>query len=560
MKKVPISLPPYAILDKPLFNKGTAFTNEERDELGLHGLLPCHVSTIEEQVSRRYANFKQQPDDLSKFVFLSALQNRNEILFYRLVFEHLQEMVPLIYTPTVGVVSTDYSILYREHRGLYLSYPLKDKMESIINNFSCSDIDVIVVTDGERILGLGDLGVGGMAIPVGKLALYTLFGGIHPSRSLPIILDVGTNNKQMLEDPFYIGWQQNRITGSEYDEFIDRFVKAIKKKYPHVLLQWEDFAKPHSYTLLNRYRHQLCSFNDDIQGTAATALAAVLSAVNLSRGRLQDQRIALLGGGSAGIGICENIVRAIMSEEGITEKEARALFYVVDKYGLIHTQMKEADEKQKPFAQDFAKIKSWKVKDPSKISLLDVVENAHPTILIGVSTVGGAFTEEIVTKMAKHVKRPVIFPLSNPTALSEAHPADLIKWTKGEVIMATGSPFDPVAYNNKVYHVAQCNNVYIFPGVGLGLIASKASFASDQVFLKAAKVLSKHSPMLKDPYGPLFPTLDNLRSCSREIAIEIAKIVIKEGVSRISLKEEQVEKVIDETIWYPDYPIYTKKT
>ena len=556
MKKISQTLPPEEILNNPLLNKGTAFTEQEREKLCLHGLLPYHVSTIEEQVTRRYANFKRQPDEISKFIFLSSLQNRNEILFYRLVIEHLQEMVPLIYTPTVGVVSTDYSILYREHRGLYLSYPKKDHIEQIINQYSQSEIDVIVITDGERILGLGDLGVGGMAIPVGKLALYTLFGGIHPSRTLPILLDVGTNNKQMLEDPLYLGWQHKRIVGKDYDDFVDLVIRCIKKRYPQVLLQWEDFAKPHSYTLLNRYRNQICSFNDDIQGTAAVALAAVLSAVNLFKDRLKNQRIALLGGGSAGIGICKKILKAIMIAEGLSEKEARDLFYVVDINGLIHTEMPDIDLNQKLFAQDSAKIKKWKVKDPSKISLLDVIENAHPTILIGVSTVGGAFTEEIVTRMAQYVKRPVIFPLSNPTSLSEAHPADLIKWTKGEAIIATGSPFDPVEYQNKVYPIAQCNNVYIFPGVGLGLIASKASTVSDEVFLIAAKILSENSPMLQDPYGPLFPTLDNLRACSRKIAIGVAKQVIREGASYAQLKENEVEKVIDQTMWYPEYPTY----
>lgn len=556
MKKIPLSLKPEDILDKPLLNKGTAFTEEEREALGLHGLLPYHVSTIEEQVKRRYANFNQQPDELSKFLFLSSLQNRNEILFYRLVLEHLQEMVPLIYTPTVGVVSTDYSILYREHRGLYLSYPHRKCMEEVINRYSRSDIDVIVVTDGERILGLGDLGVGGMAIPVGKLALYTLLGGIHPSRTLPVMLDVGTNNKQMLQDPLYIGWQQPRISGKEYDAFVDQFITCIKKRYPHVLLQWEDFAKPHSYTLLNRYRKQLCSFNDDIQGTAATALAAVLSAVNLSKQGLKNQRIALLGGGSAGIGICNKILQAIVREEGLTEKEARSLFYIVDIHGLIHTGMENLDPNQQPFAQEIDKIRKWKVKDPSKISLLEVIENAHPTVLIGVSTVGGAFTEEMITKMASYVKRPVIFPLSNPTSLSEAHPADLIKWTEGEAIIATGSPFDPVNYNNQIFPIAQCNNVYIFPGVGLGLIASKATFVSDQVFLTAAKVLSRNSPMLQNSYAPLFPTLDKLRACTRSIAIEVARVVVKEGLSGNSLKEEEVERAVDATIWYPEYPTY----
>lgn len=558
MKKISLSLKPEDILEKPLLNKGTAFTEQERNELGLHGLLPYHVSTIEEQVKRRYANFNQQPDELSKFLFLSALQNRNEILFYRLVIEHLQEMVPLIYTPTVGVVSTDYSILYREHRGLYLAYPHKQKMEEIIDHYARKEIDVIVVTDGERILGLGDLGVGGMAIPVGKLALYTLFGGIHPSRTLPVHLDMGTNNKQMLNDPLYIGWQHPRISGKEYDDFVEQFIRCIKKRFPNILLQWEDFAKPHSYTLLNRYRNQICSFNDDIQGTAATALAAVMSAVKLSGGNLKNQRIALLGGGSAGIGICNKILKAIIAEGGISEKEARELFYVVDINGLIHTHMKEIDNNQRPFAQDYTRLQKWKVKDSGKISLLEVVENAHPTILIGVSTVGGAFTEEIVTKMAHFVKRPVIFPLSNPTSLSEAHPADLIKWTKGEAIIATGSPFDPVTYNNGIFHIAQCNNVYIFPGVGLGLIAAKATNVSDDVFLIAAKVLSDNSPMLQDPYGPLFPTLDNLRACTRKIAIAVAKQVVREGASSIHLKEDAVEKAVDQTMWYPEYPIYCK--
>ncbi len=559
MKKVPIDVPGSYLLEDPLLNKGTAFTEEERNELGLLGLLPFHVSTLEQQVKRRYANFCEQPNALSKYVFLNALQNRNEVLFYRFVLEHVDEMMPLIYTPTVGSVSTNYSLLYREQRGLYISYPHKDKIEEMVANFPRTDIDVIVVTDGERILGLGDLGIGGMAIPVGKLALYSLFGGIHPARTLPIVLDVGTNNTQMLEDPLYLGWRNQRITGDEYDDFVETFIQAIKKRFPNVLLQWEDFAKPHAKPLLKRYRESLCSFNDDIQGTASVALAAVYSAIKLSKSSLKEQRFAVLGGGSAGIGICEQLVHALVDEGGLTEKEAHKLFYIVDRHGLLEEGSERLDSSQRPFAQSKEALKAWKISDPNHISLLEVMQNAHPTVLIGVSTQGGAFTEEIVKEMNKHVKRPMIFPLSNPTSLSEAHPADLIKWTNGEAIIATGSPFDPVAYDENIYHIAQCNNVYIFPGVGLGLIATKASYASDAVFIKAAKILSKHSPMLKDPYGPLFPTLDHLRKVAREIGIAVAETIIQEG--NTPLKEiDSVEKLIDETMWYPNYPIYTKKS
>lgn len=545
----------HELLEDPLLNKGTAFTQKERDRLKLNGLLPCHVSTIEEQVKRRYANFVGVESPLAKFNFLSALQNRNEILFYRLVHEHIAEMVPLIYTPTVGDVSSNYSMLYREQRGLYLSYPLRDKMEEMIANYPYSDIDVIVVTDGERILGLGDLGVGGMAIPVGKLSLYTLFGGIHPARALPIILDVGTNNQSMLADPLYLGYRSQRINDGEYDAFIETFIRAIEKRFPKVLLQWEDFGKPHAWDLLEKYRSRLCSFNDDIQGTASVVLAAVYSAVKQSNGRLKDQRIAVLGGGSAGLGICNKIVKAITADGELSEAEARKLFYIVDIHGLIHSEMSSVDKGQKAFAQDFNKIRNWKVSDQNNISLLDVVKNAHPTILIGVSTQAGAFTEEIVKTMAKHTPRPAIFPLSNPTSRSEARASDLIKWTNGQAIVATGSPFDPVAYEGKLYPIAQCNNVYIFPGVGLGLIATKAKFASEAIFIEAARVLSEYSPLLQDPSGSLFPTMDALRAVTREIAVAVAKVVFKEGSARIS-QPESIEKLIGDAIWHPEYPTY----
>lgn len=547
MKKTPISLTGPQMLEDPIYNKGTAFTLEERHELGLQGLLPYHVSTLEEQVMRRYANFLDQPNAISKFNFLSTLQNRNEVLFYRLVLEHVDEMVPLIYTPTVGSVSSNYSMLYREQRGLYISYPYCDNIDELVANFPRSEIDVIVITDGERILGLGDLGVGGMAIPVGKLALYTLFGGIHPIRVLPIILDVGTNNPRMLEDPLYIGWRNKRVSGKDYDDFIEKCVLAIKKQYPHVLLQWEDFSKAHAQPLLDRYRKTICSFNDDIQGTASVALAAIYSAMEVSGTALKDQRFILFGAGSAGMGICNKLVSAIVDEKHFSKEEARKLFYVIDRNGLIQ-------DKDHPFGQDAAK---WKVSNPERISLLEVVQNVHPTVLIGVSTVAGAFTEEIIRTMYKYVERPIIFPLSNPTSLSEAHPSDLIKWTNGQAIIATGSPFDPVAFDEKIYNIAQCNNVYVFPGVGLGLIATKATYASDAIFIRAAKILASYSPMKKDPYAPLFPTLDRLRDVSREIGVVVAQMVIEEGHSHLK-SIDSIEDLIDKTMWYPEYPIFCR--
>ncbi len=428
---------PEHILSDPLLNKGTAFTQEERDHLKLNGLIPYHVSTLEEQVQRRYQNFKAQTTDLTRHLFLSALHNRNEVLFYKLVSEHITEMLPYIYTPTVGDVSLHYSYLYTEPRGIYLSYPQKNKIEEIINTISRDEIDVIVVTDGERILGLGDLGTGGMAIPVGKLTLYTLFGGIHPGRTLPMMLDVGTNNPTLLNDPLYIGWREKRISGKEYDAFVDRFVKAIKKKFPKVLLQWEDFGRDHARPLLEKYRHQICSFNDDIQGTASVALASLLTAIKMNHADLHQQRIVIFGGGSAGIGIANHFLGAMISA-GITKEKALQEIYILDINGLVHLGLPDIPSHQKLFARSKSEIAKWKVSNKSLITLLDVVKEVRPTVLIGVSAQPGVFNEEVITTMARFVERPIIFPLSNPTSKCEAHPADLLQWTKGKAIIATG--------------------------------------------------------------------------------------------------------------------------
>lgn len=537
---------PEHILCDPLTNKGTAFTEKEREELKLNGLLPYHVSTIEQQVQRRYHNFKAQSSDLSKYLFLSALHNRNEILFYRLVSEHITEMLPYIYTPTVGDVSLHYSSLYTEPRGVYLSYPHRQKMEEMIHNISRDEIDVIVVTDGQRILGLGDLGTGGMAIPVGKLSLYTLFGGIHPARTLPIMLDVGTNNPTLLNDPLYIGWRHPRISGKEYDLFVDRFVKAIKKRYPKVLLQWEDFGRDHAGYLLEKYRHKICSFNDDIQGTASVALAAFLTAIKINQSDLRDQRIVVFGGGSAGIGICHHFVGAMVAA-GMTEKEAKDKIYVIDIHGLVHKGLKNIPEHQKPFVRSEKKFEGREM-----INLHDVVKEVHPTVLIGVSTQGGAFTYDVITTMHRYVERPIIFPLSNPTTKSEAHPQDLLEWTKGKAIIATGSPFEEVSYKGKKIAIAQCNNVYIFPGVGLGIIACKAKQVSERMFYKAAEILSRHSPMLQNPQGTLFPSFEKLRWISREIALAVVKEAQDEGLAP-KTSEKVREQMVDKTIWTPDY-------
>jgi len=557
MDSISRNLTPEQILNDPLLNKGTAFTQEERDLFGLNGFLPYHVATLEEQVGRRYENFKNKKDELSKYTFLSALQNRNEVLFYRLVYEHISEMVPLIYTPTVGDVSLHFSILYRQHRGIYLSYPNRNKISETLSRLPNREVDVIVVTDGERILGLGDVGIGGMAIPQGKLALYTLFGGIHPARTLPVMLDVGTNNPDLLNDPVYLGWRHKRVTGDEYDGFVDQFVKEVKKRYPKVLVQWEDFAKPHAAPLLHRYQDQICSFNDDIQGTAAVALGAILSACKAAGEKLKDQKIAILGGGSAGLGIAKLIVQA-MKLEGITEQQARRNFYIVDINGLLHTGQDKLEGGQRDFAQDAQSLSSWNVKNPNNITLVEVMQNAHPSVLIGVSTQTGAFTEEIVKTMAKFTPRPIIFPLSNPTSKSEAKPEDLIKWTNGKAIVATGSPFAPVTHEGKQYLITQCNNVSIFPGVGLGVVACQAPKVVEKMFIRAAHVLSHHSPMVKDPQATLFPPLEKLRDVSRAIAIEVVKTAQEEGLVPKTGAAE-VEKLIDQKMWFPNYPIYGRK-
>lgn len=550
-------LGPQEILRTPLLNKGTSFTLEEREELGLNSLLPFHVSTIEEQIKRRYYNFTKKTNDLSRYLFLTSLQDRNEILFYRLALEHSEEMLPFIYTPTVGDASLDFSNIYAQNRGVYISYPYKDQMKQLVASIPRKNIDVIVITDGSRILGLGDVGVGGMTIPVGKLSLYTLFGGIHPRKTLPILLDVGTNNQRLLDDPLYLGWRHPRITGKEYDDFVDSFIEEIKHLYPGVLLQWEDFSKDHARPLLEKYQHRLCSFNDDIQGTASVALSAILAALEVSSEHLGDHNIAIAGGGSAGLGIADFLLKTMLLK-GMSEEKALSKFYITDVNGLLVEGQESCDTKQKYFAQTKKNISSWKVKNPHHITLEEVIDNAKPTILLGLSAQSGIFTETLIKKMCSYAKRPIIFPLSNPTSRAEAHPKDLVYWSNGKAIVATGSPQSIIEYQDKNICISQCNNVYIFPAVGLAVIATKSSVVTDEMFLLAAEVLSKKAPILKTKDGGLFPRIKDLRAVSREIAIKVAEHILAKGYATV--KGESAEKLIAETMWYPSYPIIKKSS
>lgn len=541
------------ILNHPLWNKGTAFTQAERDALGLNGLLPSHISSVEEQIERSYKNFSRRRTPLGKYNFLISMLSRNELLFYQFVTRYASEMLPFIYTPTVGEAAVQYSSIYFHQRGLYVSYPLKEQMEEMIENCPLKDVEVIVVTDGERILGLGDQGIGGMTISVGKLSLYTLFAGIHPAKTLPILLDVGTNNQDLLKDKLYLGWRHARISGKEYDEFIEAFVKAVKKRYPKALLQWEDFGRGNARRLLDQYRKKILSFNDDIEGTGAVTLSAIMAAASASKQKFKDQKVAILGGGSAGTGIADMIVKALI-EEGLSEKEARGRIYLIDVDGLLHFNSPRVYDSQRPYLQPRTAIEAWKIANAEFISLQDVVNNAHPTILIGVSAQGGAFTKEIIEEMLKYTKRPIVFPLSNPTSKAECTPQELIEWTEGQAIIATGSPFQPVQYKGKSYHIGQCNNVYIFPGVGLGALAAEASHLTDSIFLEAARTLSAASPALKDPTASLFPAIEEVRGVSRKVALAVAKKAIEEKLSNLSMKE--IEERMRTLSWEPRYPQY----
>jgi malate dehydrogenase (oxaloacetate-decarboxylating) len=554
------------LLNNPPLNKGTAFTEAERDTFGLHGLLPPVVESLDDQCIRAYQAFSLKPNDLERHIYLRQLQDTNEVLFYRLLLDHIEEMLPIVYTPVVALGCQEFSHIYRRPRGLFISYPLRDSIPALLRNHPNPEVDVIVVTDGERILGIGDQGVGGLGIPIGKLSLYSLIGGIHPARTLPIVLDVGTNNEERLRDPEYLGWRHARITGSDYDGFIHAFVAAVKEVLPSTLLQWEDFSGGHARPILNRYRDQMLTFNDDIQGTAAVALAAILAAIRVAGSSLREQQIVFLGAGSASTGVADYL-RAALVAEGLSEEEARSRFWMVDMHGLLNSGRTDLTPEQHIYAQPMSRVSSWPRASGANFGLADIIHNARATILIGLSTIGSAFTEPIVREMAGKVDRPIIFPLSNPTDRSEAHPEDLYRWTDGRVLTATGSPFASVHFGGRTIPVSQCNNVYIFPAIGLAVVASRPSAGTagirritDAMMLAAARTLAEHSPALTDPSAPLLPALTDLRNLAVDIAYAVAQEAERSGIAPPSGSISSLRSQILSCQWSPAYPAYVAVT
>jgi malate dehydrogenase (oxaloacetate-decarboxylating) len=537
-----------ALLNNARLNKGVAFPLAERDAFHLHGLLPPGLMTMERQLARTYASFQAKVSDLERYIYLAALQDRNETLFFRLLQQHIAEMSPIIYTPTVGLACQRFSHIYRRPRGLYLTFEQRDNLEAILRAAPVIDPRVIVVTDGERILGLGDLGVGGMLIPVGKLALYTLCAGIAPEHTLPILLDVGTDNAELLADPLYLGSRHARVRGAEYDAFVDLFVSAVRRVYPAAILQWEDFARDNARRLLNRYRDQFCTFNDDIQGTAAVTLAGLLAAAEVTGTPLRQQRVVMLGAGSASTGVADLLVMA-MVEAGASETEARSHFWLLDSHGLLHTGRRDLDEEKARYVEP-----AWAPGDDLEqpLDLLEVIRHVQPTILIGAAARQGAFSEEAVREMARHVARPIIFPLSNPTEKSEATAADLYTWTDGRALVATGSPFPPVMWQGSLIRPGQCNNMFIFPGMGLGALASSAQRITDGMFLAAARALSAVAPSRANPNEPLYPRIEDVRAASRAVALAVGAEAIRAGVAA-PFDLATLTQRIDAMMWQPHY-------
>jgi malate dehydrogenase (oxaloacetate-decarboxylating) len=551
-----VSLSGFHLINSPRLNKGTAFTDHERDIFHLHGLLPPHVGTLEEQLARRMQALDEQSTPFNKYAFLRDMQDTNETIFYALLVRNVEKMLPLVYTPTVGEGCQRFSEIWRKPRGLFLSYPNKDRIDEILSHSRYDCIKCIVVSDGERILGLGDQGAGGMGIPIGKMALYTALGGIHPDHCLPILLDVGTDNEDRLKAPIYIGWRHHRVRGQEYDDFVKTFVSAVETRWPHVLLQWEDFAGANAARLLARYRDQLCTFNDDIQGTAAVAAATLISAINVTGIPLERQKIAVVGFGTAGIGIT-NLLAQFIQDKGVSAEEARRHFYAIDRYGLVTEHAKDVRPEQLPYARKDVDVQGWRSAN-GEITLFDVIRNAKPSVLIGVSGQAGAFTEQAVREMAKHTARPVIFPLSNPTSRSEASPQDLMNWTEGRALIGTGSPFEPVNVGGKKVHIAQTNNSYIFPGLALGIIASKARRVTDAMVKAAATELIRHLPTQEDKEGSLLPPISEARPLGRLIAQAVGKQAIQDGQAQVA-DEKALNRELDANIWEPVYVPYERK-
>jgi malate dehydrogenase (oxaloacetate-decarboxylating) len=546
------------LLNNPRLNKGTAFTDEERDAFCLHGLLPPHMGSLEYQCERRKRVFDKISSPFSKYNFMRGLQDSTETLFYALIQHHIEEMLPVVYTPAVGEGCQRFSEVWRKPRGLFLSYPNKDRIERILADRRLEDVRCIVVSDGERILGLGDQGAGGMGIPIGKMALYTALGGIPPEHCLPVLLDVGTDNQALLNDPIYVGWQHPRVRGQEYDDFIEAFVSAVERRWPRILLQWEDFAGNNASRLLECYRNRLCTFNDDIQGTAAVMVGALLAAVSATGIPLEEHKIVMFGSGSAGIGIVE-MLAAAMQEAGLSRQQALAQFYCFNRNGLMVEGGEGMRPRQSYLARKPEEVTGWKLSasGSGQINLFDVVRNAKPTVLVGASMQPGAFTEEIVREMARNTPRPVILPLSNPTSKCEATAGDLLRWTEGRALVGTGSPFAPVEIGGRMIRISQVNNSFIFPGVALGTLVSHSSRVTDAMFMAAARALASLSPARTDPNAPLLPPIADSRSVSLVVAEAVGRQAIAEGLSPLPNADDLCQRIRD-YIWEPVYLPYKR--
>lgn len=540
-----------AILRDPLHNRDAAFTYAERRALGLEGLLPPAVLTLEQQVEMELKKILAKSDPLEEYIGLIALLDRNETLFYRLLVEHMDRLTPIIYTPTVGLACQRFSHIMRRPRGLFICPDDRGRIADRLRNFAQQDIRLIVVTDNERILGLGDQGAGGMGISIGKLLLYSAGAGIHPRHCLPISLDVGTDNSELLDDPFYCGYRARRLRGAEYDSLVEEFVRAVKSVFPRALLQWEDFKKGNAFRLLERYRDRITSFNDDIQGTAAVTLAGILSALRITGQPLAKQRLLMVGAGAAGVGI-GRLVRSAFLAEGLSEAEARERIIFGDSEGLVCEGRANLDAHKREFALPRAKLAEFGLVKPLPKTLEKIVQVIRPTVLIGTTGTPGDFTPGVIRAMAASCERPIIFPLSNPTSKAECTPGEALQHSDGRALVATGSPFEPVHYGGKVYAIGQCNNCFVFPGIGLGVILSEASRVSDSLFLAAARALAEYAATHSAP-GSLFPSLKELRAVSRLVAFKVAQMAREEGVGR-TLDDTSIQAELEAHIWVPEYP------
>ncbi|BCA95231.1 NAD-dependent malic enzyme [Legionella antarctica] len=544
------------LLTTPQLNKSTAFTHEERKAFGLLGKLPNRVETLDEQVKRAYLQYSVYTTRLKQNIYLNNLHDKNQVLFYKLLSRHLSEMLPTIYTPIVGTAVKRFSHEYRQPRGLYIAHSDKNQIEEIISNRSNPDIDLIVVTDGEGVLGIGDQGIGGMDIPVAKLMVYSLCGGIDPTRTLPVFLDVGTNNQDLLNDPMYLGCRHPRINSADYNDFILTFVNEIHKQFPNAFLHWEDFGRGNARRILDQFQDELCTFNDDIQGTGAVTLAALLAACDVTGVKLHDQKIVVFGAGSAGTGISDQIIDA-MVRDGLSVEEAYQRFWLIDRQGLLLSSDMELTDAQKPYGRKPEEIASWQINDKTHPSLTDTVRHVKPTILIGCSAQTGAFSQDIVEMMSSTCERPIIFPLSNPDEKCEAQPADILIWSQGRALIATGTAFPPIEYQNRLLEVAQCNNALVFPGIGLGILAVSASRLTKEMILAASATLCQFAPSKKDSFLPLLPSLDDAQNVAKKIAIAVAQCAINSGYAQKN-QDKDIKKIVEDMFWEPRYLPFRK--